>query len=1308
MPVMDGFETSVKIREHEKSLGTQRTPIIALTADASLGCREKCFKAQMDERILKPVTQDSLIRILVKFGIVNAATEEPLEFPYEPIDLRLIQMSCQRCRLRKTKCNRTNPCSKCKKANKTCVYNSTGEKHRPVLGKPWTKGEGFPMNDDESFSEAIPSRSPSPSSTSSSINNRRQSTLRNPYFSTKFDYQDIMEIIEDGYVLVETDQRLRSYNLVPVSCTFSNDIVGNYIAQTVYGRLDLQEDFDGYLNLKFHNRARTKSFIRRCTVVTDVEMVSDVVFGNDLLETSRAIQGLAIEDESKEEDGSGPDTPSEIRSIASIDDDIFSTTGSMSTSTTVSSIRFTVIELIVSRFIADAELSYLFEEAVRRMGNARFVRNQRRLLKKFFLDLRSQAQNSLEREAIRFLRGRVERTSIAEQVWSIINPSNPSRQADMAALKDQKVDKKTQLERLLGPQADDEMEIPDLETASSLSGGSETGSELSNFLDDFYETKYPNIDLATGFLLGGAPFQQYKLNFRVFLRLDAQVWSPAVLQECVIRGDVAEVATILEAHFDDVARLEFDWLHELLDIGCHYDEMARLLIDGENASPWILIDHPQAIVDNTPSPGFHQPNCVHSGGKKVDIAPRVINTIVQNTIGLPPYDMPTTRLAVAGTCGIAGAVPVVSARPDWIPCVVFGGDANSIARISYDPPHKDVHSDPGALPCVSRTLDALSKAYAAIGCLQKSGLCCDSFTILRQVQLQGTEFFIELCPVELSLIQRLYSALQNWVGDSKTLSHLQHVAMLANRILSIFQIDRRSKGATYVILDNCALAAQALTLGILSYTQAHTGKIHPEFLVDPLSEIHLLGNMGLSDSAPLVVKLLDFTCMKGMVQDKVLVFCPGENNPVPLDSGPFDLLASPEDLADTWTPTRFVTAVSNGSQKLYAIEVGGGTISCAEDHQKFHWSHGAKLYDSCKVAFNSKEKILIGGITINDSCPLDEAQSWRDPMTNAYLRHLGTHETTWELQEKQAGIQGGQYAVIGFNAVYVKQNGVTLKQQQLMLPFKEIDLAFLNSRCGLQISFCTGVARRVALRELLADIMVPFVESRASKPVYWMELKTQYDIVASFRKENLDAWFDALAPELQESAIIIVRSMLEVLKDTGIDRNGEELVIAWVRKESPYSCLRLRCEKTSLWAKILADSEDCATFACITPLCFEVEKHTCRGLKTAPWHNVTKLLDTAVCPQLSNKELTAVANTIAPWKLKHDVSYWIGKSGSNLIAKVWLTNEDDEPRLVIKQKVIPEKYRSRMPRGLVDRLGRLREKQAADAVAKQVVVLTEW
>ena len=55
MPVMGGFEATGKIREYERDQGLSRTPIIALTAHAMLGDREKCIQAQMDVRTPIPV-----------------------------------------------------------------------------------------------------------------------------------------------------------------------------------------------------------------------------------------------------------------------------------------------------------------------------------------------------------------------------------------------------------------------------------------------------------------------------------------------------------------------------------------------------------------------------------------------------------------------------------------------------------------------------------------------------------------------------------------------------------------------------------------------------------------------------------------------------------------------------------------------------------------------------------------------------------------------------------------------------------------------------------------------------------------------------------------------------------------------------------------------------------------------------------------------------------------------------------------------------------------------------------------------------
>lgn len=63
MPVMDGFEATVAIRSIEQSIGTH-TPIIALTAHAMTGDREKCLAVGMDDYVSKPIRREELIRVL--------------------------------------------------------------------------------------------------------------------------------------------------------------------------------------------------------------------------------------------------------------------------------------------------------------------------------------------------------------------------------------------------------------------------------------------------------------------------------------------------------------------------------------------------------------------------------------------------------------------------------------------------------------------------------------------------------------------------------------------------------------------------------------------------------------------------------------------------------------------------------------------------------------------------------------------------------------------------------------------------------------------------------------------------------------------------------------------------------------------------------------------------------------------------------------------------------------------------------------------------------------------------------------------
>ena len=120
------------------------------------------------------------------------------------------------------------------------------------------------------------------------------------------------------------------------------------------------------------------------------------------------------------------------------------------------------------------------------------------------------------------------------------------------------------------------------------------------------------------------------------------------------------------------------------------------------------------------------------------------------------------------------------------------------------------------------------------------------------------------------------------------------------------------------VLHLCSLAVQFLCLGFLSYTQAHSGAICPFFLDSPQKCIELHGNQDVMENhVQIRVELMDLSCMGDMLKSSVLAFSIQDAQrmtPSP-KSYKFDLLASPEDLMDTWGPGRFVITSSSYSNK---------------------------------------------------------------------------------------------------------------------------------------------------------------------------------------------------------------------------------------------------------------------------------------------------------------------------------------------------------------------------------------------------------
>jgi response regulator RpfG family c-di-GMP phosphodiesterase len=66
MPEMDGYEATAAIREWEWRTG-RRVPVVAMTAEAMQGDRERCLKAGMDDYLTKPIDSAALCKVIANY-----------------------------------------------------------------------------------------------------------------------------------------------------------------------------------------------------------------------------------------------------------------------------------------------------------------------------------------------------------------------------------------------------------------------------------------------------------------------------------------------------------------------------------------------------------------------------------------------------------------------------------------------------------------------------------------------------------------------------------------------------------------------------------------------------------------------------------------------------------------------------------------------------------------------------------------------------------------------------------------------------------------------------------------------------------------------------------------------------------------------------------------------------------------------------------------------------------------------------------------------------------------------------------------
>lgn len=210
----------------------------------------------------------------------------------------------------------------------------------------------------------------------------------------------------------------------------------------------------------------------------------------------------------------------EIGSLISDDEDISSQISSEN------SLQRAIAERQLGALMAHhPELNMAYDEAMALMPEDRFVANFRRLLKRFYLDIRLIASTSLEHTAVGLLRSRGARMRLAR----IISYTRKARSEEIDAQTEKHIRRAHQKDRAemerwtksitpgsyeAGQSSKESGEPVEAENTAIESGSSDSESDdKGEFSGKESSGPFPNIQLVENFLTGSAAFQALSHNF---------------------------------------------------------------------------------------------------------------------------------------------------------------------------------------------------------------------------------------------------------------------------------------------------------------------------------------------------------------------------------------------------------------------------------------------------------------------------------------------------------------------------------------------------------------------------------------------------------------------------------------------------------------------------------------------------------------------------------------------------------------------------------------------------------------------------
>ena len=442
-----------------------------------------------------------------------------------------------------------------------------------------------------------------------------------------------------------------------------------------------------------------------------------------------------------------------------------------------------------------------------------------------------------------------------------------------------------------------------------------------------------------------------------------------------------------------------------------------------------------------------------------------------------------------------------------------------------------------------RILDALENVLNALSLLHDDDGCCESFTIL--VKASSRRRTVTVKKITVSLLLELCEALDQSVLASDTNSSIwtQPLAKACTGFFEelgygemVYKYRYGSFGSAvgpHRCLHLCALITQIAAIGIVTYSRGHSREYYTPALSRPIDSFLLLG----SDSAgpTLHAERLELECMGKMLGRKVWVFHEDEHL-IGNTAETFYLATSVGDMLDTWGGSISLEDVVDPDGLFLSIG-GGSIITVKSNDEQFdmaqddelccHWTPKLGLSVHSQDLSRSDRRLLIGATSVNDCCPL-ETEVCQRAFSGGELTSMGTRAPGWKTTGRAANLSIGFHgATAGVTGTQTKDDGRSMKVKIFQDWDRTKDLRILNRPCGLELSLCTGIARRLPLRGLFYGEVLEYL--RLGLHGDWHKIQSIVTGIPGQTVEEFGEWLSKLTePQtlaMQKAAVLLLLAM---------------------------------------------------------------------------------------------------------------------------------------------------------------------------------------